>query len=91
MFDETESRDYREAIVYEKLRFRDGLVSTRRPSRIIGDSRQPSYVIGDSRPPSCILIESEPARIFLAGHEEFSPVYPHSPRIAKKQLSRNSP
>ena len=76
MFDETEARDYRDAIVYEKLRFPDGLVSTRRPSCVIGDSRQPSYVIGDSRPPSCILIEFEPARIFLAGHEEFSPVLP---------------
>ena len=90
VFDETEARDYREAIVYEKLRFRDGLVSTRRSSCVIGDSRQPSCVIGDSRPPRCVhprifLPNLNLLKYFLRAMRSFLPFCPRSPRIAKKK------
>ena len=82
-------RDYREAIVYEKLRFRDGLVSTRRSSCVIGDSRQPSCVIGDSRPPRCVhprifLPNLNLLKYILRAMRSFLPFCPRSPRIAKK-------
>ena len=85
------SRDHREAIVFEKLRFRDGLVSTRRPSCVIGDSRQPSCVIGDSRPPPCVhprifLSNLNLLKYFSRAMRSFLPFCPRSPRIEKKTV-----